>query len=94
MAIKVFIKRYVPAEKEKELLPLLQRMRVLATEQPGYISGETLHRVDKPGEWLVISSWHFMENWREWNLSKERNDIQLEIDMILGKKTEYEIYSN
>ena len=60
--------------------------------QPGYISGETLHSLDNPGEIVVISTWQTVEQWRSWVANKERLKIQDQIDMLLGKKTEYEIY--
>ena len=60
--------------------------------RPGYISGETLKRLDKPGESLVISTWQNADDWREWVLTKERSELQDKIDELLGEKTEYEIY--
>ena len=92
MAVKILIKRSVPANKTRELMPLFQNLRTLAMNQPGYIAGETLRRIDSPGEYLVISTWHSVDNWRQWVLSKERNEIQNRIDMLLQKQTEYEIY--
>ena len=49
MAYKVFVKRIVPADRAADLMPLLLELRTHATNQPGYISGETLRRVDNPG---------------------------------------------
>jgi len=60
--------------------------------QPGYISGETLKRLDKPEETLVISTWQSVEDWRKWVMSSERKEIQSEIDVFLGTGTEYELY--
>ncbi|MGD8256275.1 MAG: antibiotic biosynthesis monooxygenase [Desulfobacterales bacterium] len=92
MAVKILIKRSVPASKTRELIPLFQNLRTLAMNQPGYIAGETLKRIDSPGEYLVISTWHSVDDWRQWVLSKERNEIQNRIDMLLQEQTEYEIY--
>lgn len=92
MAVKILIKRSVPASKTRELIPLFQNLRTLAMNQPGYIAGETLKRIDSPGQYLVISTWHSVDNWRQWVLSKERNEIQNRIDMLLQEQTEYEIY--
>ena len=61
--------------------------------QDGYISGETLRRVDRPGENIVISTWQSMNKWRKWVLSEERAKLQDRIDHILGEKTEYGIYT-
>ncbi len=93
MAVKVFISRVVPESKETALKPLLNKLRNLAIDNPGYISGETFNRIDRPGENLVISTWKSMYDWREWVLSEERSEIQEKIDYLLGEKTEFKIYS-
>ncbi len=57
MAVKIIIRRKVGKDKEGRLLPLLIQLRALAAAQPGYISGETLRNVDRPDDYLVISTW-------------------------------------
>jgi heme-degrading monooxygenase HmoA len=92
MTVKIIINRKVSKEKEKELRPLLIQLRTLATAQPGYISGETLRNVDRPEEYLVISMWQSVNNWKAWASSKKRAEIQEKIDVLLGTKTEYNLY--
>ena len=92
MAVKIFIRRTIPEDQTHDLLPLFKRMRNLATNQSGYISGETLKRVDDPGEYLVISTWQSIDDWREWVVSRERIEIQNEIDAKIGEDSIYEIY--
>jgi heme-degrading monooxygenase HmoA len=92
MAVKILIKRKVSESITKDLMPLFARLRNLATTQPGYISGETLKRLDETGEYLVISTWQSIDNWREYVVSRERNEIQSEIDARLSADTTYEIY--
>ncbi len=92
MAVKILIKRVVPESKTKDLIPLFRRLRNIATNQMGYISGETLKRLDKPAEFLVISTWQSIDNWREYVVSRERNEIQDEINSRLATETSYEIY--
>jgi heme-degrading monooxygenase HmoA len=92
MAVKIFIRRVIAEEKISDLLPLFRRLRNLATNQPGYISGETLKRIDSPGKYLVISTWQSLDEWRKWVVSRERNEVQNEIDARLDEKTVYEIY--
>jgi heme-degrading monooxygenase HmoA len=92
MAVKILIKRKIPADKAKQMITLFRKMRSMATNQPGYISGETLKRQDAPGEFLVISTWHSSDDWKSWVESDERKEIQSEIDTLLGGNTEYEIY--
>jgi heme-degrading monooxygenase HmoA len=92
MAIKVLIKRNVPEGKAKKIIPLFRKMRALATIHEGYISGETLKSLDKPDVFLIISNWKSSEDWEKWLISKDRQQVQAEIDKLLGGKTEYEMF--
>lgn len=94
MPVKIVIKRIVPKDRELELLPLVKELRILTIQQSGYISGETLRRIDKPGETVVVSTWESAEDWNQWVNSPERAAIQKKIDVLLGKETTYEIYSH
>lgn len=90
--IKVMIKRRAPADKQKELLDLITKLRSEASKQTGYISGETLHSSDRPDEFLVISVWDDEYFWKKWIATDERKAIQAEIDKLIGTPTGYEIY--
>ena len=90
--IKIHIKRKVPPEKLEDLRVLINQLRALTMSQPGYITGETLKRVDKPGESLVVAKWQSAAYWQQWLQSKERTEIQVKIDALLGEETQYEIY--
>jgi len=92
MPVKIIIKRKVPDNKIKALLPLLNELRKLAMDEEGYISGETLKRMDSPGESLVISTWQSIDTWRAWVLKQQRIEVQNKIDELLGEETHYEIY--
>ncbi len=92
MAVKIFIKRIVPQDKARAMIPLFRQMRASATNQPGYITGETLKSLDKPDEFMVISTWQSSEDWKKWLQSKERNVVQSKIDDLLGGETQYDIY--
>jgi len=90
--IKIHIKRKVPPEKLADLRLLIHQLRALTMGQPGYIAGETLIRVDKPGESLVVAKWQSTDYWKHWFESTERAQIQARIDQLLGEETRYEIY--
>lgn len=92
MAVKILVRRQVPEGKEAALQELVDHLRVIATGQPGHIAGETLKRVDKPGESLVVTKWRSMGAWQRWHETAERADVQDKIDRLLGMPTEYEIY--
>ncbi len=92
MTVKIFIKRDVQEKNIIELTMLLKRLRSLTLSQPGYISGETLTRIDSPNECMVISTWRSVEDWNNWVNNDKRLKIQTEIDQLLGQETEYAIY--
>jgi len=93
MTVQIHIRRDVTDSLVEDLTGLLQKMRGFCITQPGYISGQTLKRIDRPGEQLVISCWRSLEDWENWFNSGERQGVQAEIDMLLGGETVYEIYS-
>ena len=92
MAVKILIKRKASGKQSEALNSLLRQFRALANEQSGYISGETLKRVDHPGELVVISTWKSTDDWYKWFNNPERLQIQSQIDVLLGAETTYEIY--
>lgn len=94
MTVKIIIKRKVPNHAIIDLTMLLKRLRSLTLSQPGYISGETLKRFDRPDECIVISTWRSFEDWNAWFNDKQRQKVQAEIDDLLGEKTEYALYDN
>jgi heme-degrading monooxygenase HmoA len=90
--IRVHIKRKILEDKKEDLNDLIKELRAMTMGQPGYITGETLRRVDKPGESLVVSKWQSIESWNRWFQNRERSKIQEKIDQLLGEETKYEIY--
>ena len=90
--IRIHIRRNVPEGKERELKLLINQLRSVTMGTPGYIAGETLKRVDQPGESLVVTKWQSEFYWNQWLDSKERAEIQERIDQLIGSETRYEIY--
>ncbi len=90
--IKIHIRRNVPEDKAVDLKLLINRLRGVTMGTPGYIAGETLQRLDKPNESLVVTKWQSEFYWNQWLQSKERSEIQDKIDQLLGEETAYEIY--
>jgi heme-degrading monooxygenase HmoA len=76
----------------EDLRALINQLRSMTMGQPGYIAGETLQRVDLPGESLVVSKWQSIDYWQQWIESKGREEIQTQIDQLVGEETRYEIY--
>ena len=92
MAVKIILTRRVPEDQVAPFLSLLIRLRTATMGQPGYIAGETLHRVDQPGEWVVISKWRSRYDWDQWFQDPKRIDIQQRIDTLLGEPTTIAVY--
>ena len=94
MAVEVLIRREIMEGKENQVAPLIVKLRSLATIQPGYISGETLNCIDPPekNEYLVISTWQSVEDWKNWFRSTDRNTIDKQIEQLTREKSEYTIY--
>ena len=92
MTVKVFIKRRLPDDKIRETVRLIRKLRRMAMGQEGYISGETIRDLYDPDIYVVISSWQSYDDWKKWFESPKRKKIQEEMDVLLGGKTEYEIF--
>lgn len=93
MAIKILIKRKIPKGFEyPKFNKLIRQLRALAVVQHGYISGETLRRIDHPQDYLVISTWQSVDAWDTWRMSQKRAEIQEQIDAMLVVPTEDEMY--
>ena len=90
--IRIHIRRKVAEDKAEGLKTLINQLRGVTMGTPGYIAGETLKRVDQPGESLVVTKWQSEFYWKQWLESKERAEIQDKIDQLIGTKTQYEIY--
>lgn len=93
MAIEVIIQRTFKDKAQAEkLVPLILKLRSLATVQPGYITGQTLRCLDCSDEYMVISTWNSMADWNTWFSTPERQGLQGQIDALLGEKTQYRFY--
>lgn len=92
MAVKILIKRTIGQEVAPVVRPLIVELRAHAMKQQGYISGETLKCLDRPGEYLVISTWQSLDDWQKWLQSQERKILEDKIDSITGRTSEYTAY--
>lgn len=85
--VKVLMERTIRGQHVGDIVRLLRQLRVKAMQQPGYISGETLHGVDDPNYYLVLSAWESLEHWRNWSNNPERQKLSAEIDQYLESPT-------
>jgi heme oxygenase (mycobilin-producing) len=91
--IKVLMERTIKGQQVKEIVRLLRMLRVKAMQQPGFITGETLHAIDDPNHYLVIGSWEKLEDWEAWFNNPERKELQADVDKFLEEPTKIRVYT-
>jgi heme-degrading monooxygenase HmoA len=96
MAVKILIKRRLPQDRDKAqyVVGVFRQLRMLALEQKGYISSETLRSIQDPQEFLVISTWGALDDWENWFNSGQRKELHLKVDMLLDGGTTYEAFQH
>ena len=92
--VKVLVERKIAGKNVGEIVRLLRQLRVKAMQQPGYISGETLHSVDDPNFYLVISTWESLTQWQAWHHHPLRQELAAEIDAHLESPTRLRVFTN
>jgi len=93
MAIKVIIERTVSADNQGEVAELLKELRAKAVRQTGYISGETLFSVDRPGTHVTISTWESLREWKAWEKEQDRIRIVDKIERLLKSKSKVTVFA-
>jgi heme-degrading monooxygenase HmoA len=91
--IKILLERTIKGKNVVKIVQLLRQLRVLAMQQPGYIGGETLHAVEDPNHYLVISSWESLGHWQAWLNNPERQKLQAEVDSYLESPTSMRVFT-
>lgn len=91
--VRVIIERRCRPGKDAEMENLLIEFRTTAMQRSGYVSGETLKRLDDPSSWLVISTWVDVEHWNQWQASPKRQQITKKIEPLLAEPEKIAICS-
>jgi heme-degrading monooxygenase HmoA len=92
MAVKVIIERRVTKGKDTDLANFMRELRGKAMFAQGYISGETLRSHDDPALYVTISTWKSFEDWKEWEESSVRKEMQTKIDGILDEAALHRVF--
>jgi heme-degrading monooxygenase HmoA len=92
MSVTIISKRLFKIDHKEHLIPLFKELRDLAKTQNGFISRGTFSSLTDPGEYIVLSEWKTVEDWRNWMDKKETRKIQGKIDSLLGEKTLFDVY--
>jgi len=88
--VKVMIERQCQPGKEAQLRGLLTELKSAASEQTGYITGETLREVNNPLLFLIFSTWSSLDEWRAWEKSRQR--LLIEMDSLLTTQRKVRIF--
>jgi len=92
MAVKIIIDRKVKKGKETDFSKLLRELRSKAIPSSGYISGETLRATDDPHNYIVITTWQSVDDWKRWEKNPDRKKIQTRIEKLMARPTKTKIY--
>ena len=92
MAVRIIIDRKVKKGRESSLSKLLRELRLKAIASEGYISGETLRSSEDPQNYIVISTWQGVDQWKNWEKNQERKKIQAKIEKLMVRPTKTKIY--
>jgi heme-degrading monooxygenase HmoA len=92
MAIKIVIKRHFKKNTAKEAYALLNNIRQMAMNRPGYISGETWVNHYDPHRVAVVSTWQSVQDWIRWEESDEREANEAKLESLLEIPAKFEIY--
>ena len=92
MAVKIIIDRKVKKGKEADFAKLLRELRSKAIPSSGYISGETLRASDDSHNYIVITTWQSVDNWKKWEKNPERKKIQARIEKLMARPTKTKVF--
>jgi quinol monooxygenase YgiN len=92
MALKVLMKRVPNTGAWRDLNEVLRELRMLAMNQPGYISGETLLSATDQGTTMVISEWASVTHWKDYEGSPQRNALLEKLEPTLAGPTVTEVW--
>ena len=92
MAVRIIIDRKVKKGKESDFSKFLRELRSKAIPSKGYISGETLRALNDPQNYIVITTWQSVDDWKKWEKDPERKKIQTKIETLMARPSKAKIY--
>jgi heme oxygenase (mycobilin-producing) len=87
MSVKILIERKFKEGVGAETLKTINALRIGALKMHGYIGGETLVSHADQRDVLVISQWGSMEDWKAWQASPEREQLEKTLSRSLEGPT-------
>jgi heme-degrading monooxygenase HmoA len=92
MAVRIIIDRKVKKGKEAEFSKLLRELRLKVVPSKGYISGETLRSLNDHSNYIVITTWQNVDDWKAWEKHPERKKVQAKIEKLMARPTKTKVY--
>jgi len=91
--VRVIIEHQVKELKDVDIvIATMRELRNEAMKRSGYITGETLVNTEDDRNILVISTWHRLESWQEWDKSETRLKITAGIKPLLVESYKVRTY--
>ncbi|MBN1863135.1 MAG: antibiotic biosynthesis monooxygenase [Dehalococcoidales bacterium] len=72
--------------------PILRKLRSQAMQLPGFIGAENMLSEQDRHIIALVSTWEKLEDWREWDKSKIRQDILKKAEPLLAESPKVTIY--
>ena len=91
MAVRIIIDRKVKKGKEADFAKLLRKLRSQAMFSEGYISGEILRVRDDPQNYIVITAWQSVADWKKYEKIPETSKIHARIEKLMARFTKVKI---
>jgi quinol monooxygenase YgiN len=91
MPITVLIKRKFKPDHMREAFDMIIKLRSLSTLEPGYISGQTMVKLDDPTTLIVMSTWDSIQRWEDWKNNDLRQDYANKMEKISEGPETHEI---
>ena len=76
----------------KRVIDIIHEIRDEIIKRPGYITGETLVNTEDECNIIVISTWHYIENWKDWEKSEACQALTAKEVPFLTKPLSYRTY--
>ena len=92
MIAKILIKRRFKDEHTPQIVAILNEISMLALQQEGYQSGETLIKSGFPNNMVVISTWRSLQDWTKWRDNPERQKFETMLAVYQERPTEFDEY--
>ena len=92
MAVRIIIDRKVKKGKEAEFSKMLGELRTKVVPSKGYISVETLRSLNDHSNYIVITTWQTVDDWKEWEKNPERKKVQAKTEKLMARPTKTKVY--